>query len=212
VVIRFTLFFRSCVDLSDDIEAIGYLLIQGSSGFAAQGDMTNRLQFLWPLWHFGVPPEHVRVFLAPHSSSLGYPSPHAGFPRLFAPGAEACSINESRDSELKNAVRDAITEFFDLESVNRIVFVYLNHADDGFGRGSERFGIQDFTDWATTSLFIRKPLLFVLGARDSTTLAEQIWDNLSKWYRSVVKDVERFVRFLTSGPGTCMSSANVHHP
>jgi hypothetical protein len=113
------------------------------------------------------------------------------------------SVNCDANAELATIVTTALLDLLDIDSVTRIVFIYLNHGDtDCLRTVNEKLQQSHFLSWAALAVLHRKHLLFVLGACDSTVLAEELWLQVG-----AKPDYPRFVGFLTSGRGDCMSSA-----
>jgi hypothetical protein len=113
---------------------------------------------------------------------------------------------------LANAVDRAFRDLLALDTVTRVVFVYLNQGDAcGLGRDAERLEVRHFADWAKTATIVRKPLLFVVGAYTSTLFVEEIWAELSHPPR-ILEEIQQFVGFLTSGDRICWTSASAVSP
>jgi hypothetical protein len=116
---------------SENLDRVGFVIVQAGKGLSCQCDLGNVVQFLWLCWHAGVPARHVRAFLQHGLSDEGevWPEPH--FPPLRSrplvpPSGYADSIVFDRTNLVEKA-DDAIWEFAKDRGVARIVFIYVNH-------------------------------------------------------------------------------------
>jgi hypothetical protein len=188
-----------------------YVFAQGEKSFSAQCDVTNVDQALWLLWHGGVPPAHVRAYVCPLDPKVKWPSAHAGFPDLeLPPEYENTSVVQSLD-RLADHIGDDLQTFLDDDTASCVVLMYWNHGDHGgLGSGTARIAVSDIQGWMRMAESAKKPLLIILDACNSTTLAQSIWGDFAKVRSAAAMErLGRFVGFLTSADGPALTSAFV---
>jgi hypothetical protein len=179
------------------VSNVAYCITVGATGFSAQADHINGIQWLLLLRQQRVPLKNLFLFLPQDPGvTVTNPCPHLGLPPLEIP--DDLNTRVFTGVDIVTLLGHQLGNFGDNSSIDRIVWIFLNHGNPhGLCFPHEEMGIGNIFGLYNC---VRKPMLVVLDACCSSHLVDEMYNSrksLHGW------------GYLTTGPNACYTSAIV---